>query len=75
LAIPQGILQTRTFAGTSVVIYALDAGGTHPIHGAYEAKPNEWIVCSWTRKGRRNDEIRSSLDIIISEQPPEPIAA
>lgn len=38
--------------GVEVVIYAMDAGGEHPIHGAYKASEGVWCSMSWMSDGR-----------------------
>jgi len=43
--------QYRTKDGCEVRIYALDAGGQTPVHGAIK-RNGLWIVTSWTKEGR-----------------------
>ena len=43
--------QYRTEDGCEVRIYALDAGGQTPVHGAIK-RNGLWIVTSWTKEGR-----------------------
>ena len=40
----------RTRDGREVRIYALDGGGTSPVHGAYK-DPMGWVSCSWMQEG------------------------
>jgi hypothetical protein len=40
----------RTREGDEVRIYALDGGGTSPVHGAYK-DPMGWVSCSWMQEG------------------------
>ncbi len=67
MAVPKGIQQTRTYSGRRVVIYAINTGGTHPIHGAYESIEGDWIHCGWMANGHLHDNGRSALDIVITE--------
>jgi hypothetical protein len=41
----------RTEDGCEVRIYALDAGGQTPVHGAIK-RNGLWIVTSWSKEGR-----------------------
>jgi hypothetical protein len=41
----------RTRDGCEVRIYALDAGGQTPVHGAIK-RNGLWIVSSWSKEGR-----------------------
>jgi hypothetical protein len=43
--------QYRTEDGREVRIYALDAGGQTPVHGAIK-RSGLWIVTSWSKEGR-----------------------
>lgn len=55
--------------GRKVRIYATDAGGEYPVHGAY-FHGDKWYNISWTKEGKiyKNDHLQSSGDIM----PPEP---
>lgn len=66
MAFPPKIQESRTYAGSRVIIYTTDAGGEYSIHGAYEAD-HGWVQCAWRANGRFNadDKVRTSLDIII----------
>jgi hypothetical protein len=50
--------------GLTVVVYANNAGGTHPMHGAYLAdeKNNIWLQVAWTKEGRVSVKRKSDLD-------------
>lgn len=41
----------RTKDGQEVRIYATDAGGTYPIHGAMAGKEGRWVHYTWTLSG------------------------
>ncbi len=43
--------QYRTEDGCEARIYALDAGGQTPVHGAIK-RNGLWIVTSWSKEGR-----------------------
>lgn len=43
--------ETQLVDGTKARIYALDAGGQYPIHGAYY-QHGQWEPDSWTQQGR-----------------------
>jgi hypothetical protein len=43
--------QYATRDGCEVRIYAVDAGGQMPVHGAIK-RSGLWIVTSWTKEGR-----------------------
>ena len=46
-------------------IYSLDAGGTHPIHGAYRAG-DSWYPVVWTEDGYwHSPQNQSDLDISL----------
>ena len=44
----------RTRNGLQARIYATDAGGTYPIHGAVLYYGAHWIPQTWTREGRQS---------------------
>ncbi len=46
--------------GTEVRIYATDAGGEYPVHGAIRHSGNVWQQATWTLGGRFN--LRSTTD-------------
>lgn len=56
------ISKSVTVGGIAVRIYAIDAGGNRPIHGAYEHHEG-WQQCSWLPNGRFSDSHRSDLDL------------
>jgi hypothetical protein len=64
LEFPNGIYTSATNSGRPVTIYTITAGGDRPIHGSYY---NEecWIPVAWTKEGRLNPNLRSSLDLVI----------
>lgn len=55
----------RTRDGREVRIYATDAGGSYPVHGAYQTNDGMWKTCSWTSNGvYANQLMRSGFDLI-----------
>ena len=40
----------RTRDGREVRLYAIDGGGTSPVHGAFK-NPTGWISCYWMSEG------------------------
>lgn len=85
MAVPNGYRVTTTVTGISVIIYNTEAGGSHPIHGAYWGGPTsfeesdyafEWIPTCWMKNGRRFKERVSDLDLVLSfEEEVEPDVA
>lgn len=60
-----GVSKTRiTIKGTIVKIYNTNAGGEYPIHGAYNAGDDEWILACWTKEGRKFNGTRHELDLL-----------
>lgn len=70
--------KVQTVSERPVRIYDVEAGGTHPIHGAYYAGECDlaaleggnggkvdmgWIICCWTETGKRFDKWSSGLDL------------
>ena len=54
-----------TDGGLLAKVYAIDAGGQHPIHGCYYAGDGEWHVACWTASGYRlKAETPHPLDIV-----------
>lgn len=53
----------RTRDGREVRIYATDAGGDCPIHGAVK-NHDWWEICSWKRNGEVEDGAASRYDLI-----------
>lgn len=41
----------QTSARQEVRIYAIDSGGTYPVHGAIRAKDGIWTPSMWTEEG------------------------
>ena len=42
----------KTRAGSNARIYAINGGGTHPIHGAWHNEiDNVWVPCAWDVNG------------------------
>jgi hypothetical protein len=35
-----------------VRIYAIDGGGSMPVHGAYQASMNGWLITDWSAVGK-----------------------
>jgi len=58
----------RSRSGNLVIIYTLQAGGNHPIHGAYLVRgsdSNVWVPCAWTAAGYRiSKEKPTDIDIV-----------
>lgn len=42
----------QTRAGSPVRLYADDAGGIYPVHGAYYHTLNGWVISAWDKQGR-----------------------
>ena len=42
----------KTRNGRDVRIYAVDAGGEYPVHGAVMDDEGVWDFCTWTEKGQ-----------------------
>lgn len=57
----------ETSKGLPVRIYATDAGGKYPIHGAIRAD-DKWIMNAWTADGK--NLYQSSLDLFDKPAPP-----
>ncbi len=58
-------IRGKTRGGSEVRIYADDAGGDYPVHGAwwYEAE-NKWVPAAWTLEGySTSKETPRSLDL------------
>jgi len=53
----------RTRDGREMRIYATDAGGDCPIHGAVK-NHDGWEICSWKTNGEVEDGAASSYDLI-----------
>lgn len=56
-------LKYLTRAGTPVKIYSRDAGGSHPIHGAYW-DGTRWVLAAWTKEGLVYTGQIRNLDIV-----------
>ena len=52
----------RTVNGLAARIYAGDAGGEFPVHGAVYAG-GEWRIMKWKRDGRAFSDGQSELDL------------
>lgn len=62
-------VQTRD--GRPVRIYATDAGGKHPVHGAFLSEEGEWQSDTWTPEGKYLEPLSDHcLDLI--NIPPKP---
>lgn len=54
----------RTRDGREVRIYATDAGGKQPVHGAYLSKEGAWKVTYWKEEGMWVRGQSTNLDLI-----------
>jgi hypothetical protein len=54
---------TKTDTGITVRIYTTKAGGTQPIHGAYQYDGDTWMICAWFADGRKTHLGVSALDL------------
>jgi hypothetical protein len=60
-----------TRSGEAVRIYATDAGGTYPVHGAvFNSEIEEWVLMSFTSEGRIATVGASKEDIVSEEWVP-----
>lgn len=63
----------RASGGALVIIYTTQAGGAHPIHGAYLSRSSDahvWIPCAWTEEGYHIGPARET-DLDITEDAKE----
>jgi hypothetical protein len=58
--------QYRTEDGCEVRIYALDAGGQTPVHGAIK-RNGSWIVTSWLKEGQWS--MSNSINDLVEVKP------
>jgi hypothetical protein len=58
--------QYRTEDGCEVRIYALDAGGQTPVHGAIK-RSGLWIVTAWSKEGLWS--INNSINNLVEVKP------
>ena len=63
--------EEKTRGGHLVRIYATDAGGIQPIHGAiYNAERKEWEIKTWEKDGSFYDSKTISIyDLILKWEP------
>jgi hypothetical protein len=59
----------RTRSGNKVRIYAMDAGGNWPIHGAvFYPALRQWDAFSWCADGSFRDDRSNGMDLVEVEQ-------
>jgi hypothetical protein len=56
----------KTKGGKEARIYAVNCGGTYPVHGAYRSVDGDWVSQSWTNDGMFNlsDCLGSDFDLV-----------
>lgn len=60
----------KTRDGRDVRIYATDAGGSLPVHGAiFDDDSSEWCVETWTADGRYFDDGATTGEDLIEVKP------
>jgi hypothetical protein len=65
--------KNETRGGRPVRIYATDAGGDYPIHGAYQGDDGQWYSSAWVADGRAYALVRekSAFDLLPLREPSE----
>lgn len=59
-----GGVRFKSRNNTDLLIYNMDAGGSHPIHGAYWSGDEEgWIPVTWSALGEQVEGRKMPLDI------------
>jgi hypothetical protein len=58
--------QYMTEDGCEVRIYALDAGGQMPVHGAIK-RGGVWVITAWSKQGRWS--INNSINNLVEVKP------
>ena len=57
--------QYTTKAGLPVIVYAVDKGGTHPVHVGTQLPDGSWQLGKRTRYGQVNADQDSDRDLVI----------
>ena len=65
--------QHQTKSGYEVRIYATDAGGKYPVHGAYK-EDGDWVMHYWTKDGFNVFGLTGSMDLVEVKPKPSPKA-
>lgn len=58
--------QTKTVAGSDVVIYERHVGPDQKTLGAYSDGEGDWHMATWDLEGRYNPERRVAIDLVES---------